>query len=258
MKKSCFIECYSGAAGDMLIAGFLGALNDKDYFINELSKLSIKNEFEIEIKPTVKKGIASTNINVIIKEHDHCHSHEHKHHHHRGLNEITEIINNSDISTEAKELAIKIFINLGEAEAKVHGTTLDKVHFHEVGAIDSIVDIVGFAILFTKLKIEEVTVSNINVGSGLIKCEHGFIPVPAPATLELIKLFKMPVSSIVNIKGETLTPTGAAILGTIATVFNNIPNYDEIQTISYGAGTKDFEEISNTLRVTVGVEKKNT
>jgi uncharacterized protein (TIGR00299 family) protein len=258
MKKSCFIECYSGAAGDMLIAAFLEALNDNQYFINELNKLSIKNEFEIEIKPIIKKGISSTSFNVIIKKHCH-HNHgttQKSEHHHRGLKEITEIINTSDISDSTKNLALDIFNNLAEAEAKLHGTTTDKVHFHEVGAIDSIVDIVGFAILFTKLNIQSVTLGTVNPGCGIVKCEHGFVPVPAPATLELIKKFKIPLSSQIKIEAETLTPTGAAILGTISTNFNNIPNFKEIHSISYGAGTKDFEEISNTLRITIGYEKK--
>lgn len=247
MSKTCYIDCYAGAAGDMLIGAILGAIEDKEAFIKELNKLSIKNEFDIKITDIVKKGIASIKFDVILKEtHDH---------HHRGLLHIQEIINNSDISTKAKELSLQIFQNLAEAEAKVHGTCIDKVHFHEVGAIDSIVDIVGFSVLFTMFEIDEVIVSPVNLGSGIIECAHGYIPIPAPATAELIKKFNIPNTTKIEIKSETLTPTGAAILGTVVTKFGTIPEFDNIESISYGAGTKDFDNVSNTVRVIIGKKK---
>ena len=248
MKRICYFECFAGASGDMLLGALLGAGIDQDWFISEIKKLkSIKDTFEIEIRNVVKKGIAATDVDIKLTHHEH---------HHRGLHDIIDIINSSEIDNKAKELAIKIFTNLGRAEAKVHGTDIDKIHFHEVGAIDSIVDIVGFSILFSRLDVDEVIVSPVNTGSGHVKCAHGIMPVPAPATLEIISSAGWPVDTSINVNTELLTPTGAAILTTIKTEFASFPSFSKINTVSYGAGKKEVPQLANVVRFTIGESAK--
>ncbi|OGH97262.1 MAG: TIGR00299 family protein [Candidatus Melainabacteria bacterium GWF2_32_7] len=244
MKRTCYFECLAGASGDMLLGALLGAGVDQDWFIGELKKLKdIADSFEIKISNVVKKGIAATDVEVELI---------HNEHHHRGLNDIVKIINSSEIDEKAKDLAIKIFTNLGKAEAKVHGTDINKIHFHEVGAIDSIVDIVGFSILFSLLNIDKVVVSPVNTGSGYVKCAHGVMPVPAPATLEIITSKEWPVDNSIKVETELLTPTGAAILTTIKTEFGSFPSFSKINTISYGAGKKEVPQLANVVRFTLG------
>jgi len=244
MKKVCYFECFSGASGDMLLASLLDTGIDQEWFKNELKKIEdIKDAFNINISKTLKKGINSTDVNICLIHHEH---------HHRGLNDIISIIHSSSINKSAKELAIKIFTNLARSEAKVHNCDINKIHFHEVGAIDAIVDIVGFSILFVELEIDTVMVSPVNVGSGIVKCAHGIMPVPAPATLELISSSNWPVYTPVKIESELLTPTGAAILSTIHDKFGNFPNFTRIKSVSYGAGKKNLDEIANVIRLTIG------
>lgn len=252
MKKVCYFECFAGASGDMLLGALLDTGVDADWFLQELDKLTeIKNRFEVKISRILKKGISATNVDVIA-------GHEH---HHRGLREITDIINSSQIDNKAKLLALKIFTNLAIAEAKVHDTDINKIHFHEVGAIDSIVDIVGFSILFTKLDINKVIVSPVNTGTGFVKCAHGTLPVPAPATLEIINSAKWPVNNSTVIESEALTPTGAAILTTIKDEYGQFPSFNSVESIAYGSGNKDFSAIANVIRLTIGTiqedENKN-
>ncbi|OGI20339.1 MAG: TIGR00299 family protein [Candidatus Melainabacteria bacterium RIFOXYA12_FULL_32_12] len=244
MKRTCYFECLAGASGDMLLGALLGAGVDQDWFIGELKKLKdIADSFEIKISNVVKKGIAATDVEVELIHHEH---------HHRGLNDIVKIINSSEIDEKAKDLAIKIFTNLGKAETKVHGTDINKIHFHEVGAIDSIVDIVGFSILFSRLNIDKVVVGPVNTGSGYVKCAHGVMPVPAPATLEIITSKEWPVDNSIRVETELLTPTGAAILTTIKTEFGSFPSFSKINTISYGAGKKEVPQLANVVRFTLG------
>lgn len=203
----------------------------------ELEKLPIKG-FQVSVQKVNKRGIEALKADVLVNEEDAPH---------RGLAAITNIINESTLGVRIKELAIKIFTKLGEAEAKIHGTTVDKIHFHEVGAIDAIVDIVGTAILTDRLQIDEIYASSIHTGSGFLTCQHGMMPIPAPATLELLK--GVPIYST-EIKGELTTPTGAAILSTLAKEFGRIPLM-KIDRIGYGAGTKELA-IPNVLRVFLG------
>lgn len=189
-----------------------------------------------------------------INSHNHaCHDHHHHghSHHHRSFKDIREIIKNSTISERAKDYAIKIFTKLAQAEGKIHGKPADQVHFHEVGAVDSIVDIVGTSILIDMLDVDAVTASPVPLGSGMVKCQHGLIPVPAPATLELLK--GIPVYSN-KVKSEIVTPTGAAILAALSDEFCDFPPM-VINQIGYGMGKKDFE-IPNCLRVCVGELRK--
>lgn len=183
------------------------------------------------------------------EHHDHHHHDEHDHHHdhhHRGLNEITEIINSADITANAKKIAFKTFDVLAEAEAKVHGVEKTQVHFHEVGAIDSIIDIVGIAVCIDNLKIDSFSCSKIYEGQGHVFCQHGRVPVPAPATLELAKKHGL-MLKITEVQGELVTPTGAALLCALKPKFGEFPS-GNLLGVGVGAGTKDFEH-ANILRL---------
>ena len=190
-------------------------------------------------------------------EHSHSHSHDHGHQHehglkhthsHRGLKEIRQIIHAADISQSAKDRAIKIFEALGAAEAKIHNTDIEDIHFHEVGAIDAIVDIVCASVGAEALCVDEWVCSPLNVGGGTVVCAHGAFPIPAPATLELLK--HAPVYSG-DIQKELVTPTGAAIVGVLASRFSHFPAMKTVKT-GYGAGTRDFKNSPNVLRISVG------
>ncbi len=203
-------------------------------------------------------------------DHEHAHTHDHHHidslkseskenesgitlvheHHHRTYKDIITLIEDSALNENVKNLAKAIFLNIGLAEAKIHDKNLDEVHFHEVGAIDSIIDIVGIAICIDALKVDEIISSSVHVGTGFVKSQHGVIPVPAPATLEILK--GVPVYSR-GIRSELVTPTGAAIIKTIVNDFSTLPEMT-INKIGYGHGTKDLE-ITNTLRVILGEKK---
>jgi len=194
-------------------------------------------------------------------QHDENHSHEHNHshkennnheHHHRNLNDIENIINLSDLNDNVKRLSLHMFMKVAEAEAKVHGKTLYEVHFHEVGAIDSIVDMVGAAICIDYLKVDKIMASPVQVGGGFVKCAHGLMPVPAPATVEILK--NIPINTGI-VPFETTTPTGAAILAANVQEFTPKINFS-IKKIAYGIGHRDLE-IPNVLRVYLGEEQKN-
>lgn len=175
----------------------------------------------------------------------HKHSHQDSHHHeHRNYRDIESLINSSELSDEVKKLSLNIFMRVAVAEAKVHGKAIEEVHFHEVGATDSIVDIVGAAICATYLKIDKIMCSSVELGSGFVRCAHGLIPVPAPATVEILK--GIPVKAGVVPK-ETTTPTGAAILAELVDEFTDKKNFI-IEKIGYGVGHRDTE-IPNVLRV---------
>jgi len=180
--------------------------------------------------------------------HEHEHAHSHSHEHGRGLNEIRGIIRKAAISDGAKTLALAIFEALGVAEAKIHDTTIEKVHFHEVGAVDAMVDIVCAAVGIDSLKLDEIVCSPLNVGGGTVKCAHGTLPVPAPATLELLK--DAPLYSS-GIQFELVTPTGAAIVKTLVKRFAPFPAM-KMEKTGYGAGTRDFVGHANVMRLTIG------
>ena len=180
--------------------------------------------------------------------HEHEHAHSHSHEHGRGLDEIRGIIRKAAISDGAKTLAVAVFEALGVAEAKIHDTTVEQVHFHEVGAVDAMVDIVCAAVGIDSLKLDEIVCSPLNVGGGTVKCAHGTLPVPAPATLELLK--DAPVYSS-GIQFELVTPTGAAIVKTLAKRFAPFPAM-KMEKTGYGAGTRDFVGCANVMRLTIG------
>jgi hypothetical protein len=263
MDNILYFDINSGISGDMTIAALLDLGLDQAKFLAELDKLQLSG-YKIEIKKVQKNGITASDFKVILAnprhpdqlehhehehhehehhEHEH-HEHEHHEHEHRNFNDIKELIMASELSQQVKELSLEIFSYVAAAEAKVHNKSIAEVHFHEVGAVDSIIDIVGTAILIEMLEPDHIYASPISLGTGFIKAAHGIIPVPAPATIEILQ--KVPVYST-GVHGELVTPTGAAIIKTLAEKFIDLPEL-EIEKIAYGAGKRDYE-ITNLLRV---------
>ncbi|PJI06529.1 MULTISPECIES: nickel pincer cofactor biosynthesis protein LarC [Clostridium] len=255
--KVLYYDCFCGISGDMNLAALIDIGVPKEYLIEELSKLNLNSEYGIKIESSMKLGITGTRVDVTLKnnvhEHDHEEHHHHSHeHHHRNLKNIEEIINSSDLSDKVKKISLDIFMKVAEAEAKVHGKDLYEVHFHEVGAIDSIVDIVGAAICLDYLKVDKIIASPVQVGGGFVNCAHGIMPVPAPATAEILKNIPMNTGIV---QFETTTPTGAAILAANAKEFTKNIDF-KVQKIAYGIGHIDLE-IPNVLRVYLGEKESN-
>lgn len=247
-ERILYFDCLSGISGDMTLATLLDLGVEYDYLLDELKKLNVDG-FDIEVRKDLKNGISGTNVFVHL-DNNHDHDHDHDHHSHRNLYDIEKIINDSKLNENVKNLSIKIFKEVALAEAKIHGKDLYDVHFHEVGAIDSIVDIVGAAICIDKLNVDKIYSSPIHIGTGHVKCAHGNIPIPAPATLEILKGIKIYSKGI---DSELVTPTGAAIIKTIADDFLPIPEM-YIEDIGYGIGKKDLN-ITNVLRTFIGKKK---
>ncbi|WP_321405185.1 nickel pincer cofactor biosynthesis protein LarC [Maridesulfovibrio sp.] len=245
-----YYDCFSGISGDMNLAAMIDLGVDPEFLQAELSKLRLDDEFSLKISQDSRKGIFGTRVDVELSHHHHHdhdhhgHTHGHHHHEHRNLRDIEKIINNSNLSDQVKSTSLAIFKRVAEAEAKIHGRTVYEVHFHEVGATDSIVDIVGAAICFHQLEIDQVWCSSIELGGGFINCAHGMMPVPAPATSEI--LAGLP-STQGAVQKETTTPTGAAILAELVDNFSDSPHM-VVQKTSYGIGHRD-NEIPNVLRV---------
>lgn len=286
--KILYLDCFSGISGDMTMGALLDAGGDAEALKRDLAKLGLGDAFHLHIHKALKNGVMCTHVDVATDhvhgdhdhdhghdhdhdhehshdhghDHDHEHSHDHGHDHdhehdhghehvHRGLHDVLAVIDGSTLEEEVKETARRIFRTLAEAEAKMHGTTVDEVHFHEVGAIDAIVDVVGAAILVHQLKPDRILCSRINVGSGYVQCAHGLFPVPAPAVAEILRgkpWFMGPG------RGELCTPTGAAIAATLSEEFGRMPVF-EVDAIGYGAGQREMETL-NALRVIVGHESK--
>ncbi|MBN2029536.1 nickel pincer cofactor biosynthesis protein LarC [bacterium] len=240
--KIGYFDCFSGASGDMI----LGSLIDAGFSISdlqkELTKLDVSG-YTIRSDRKEKKGIWGTQFQVDVSDH----------HHHRGLKDIVKLIDDSRLPDGIKQKSKMIFENLAGAEAKIHNKPVDEIHFHEVGAVDSIVDIVGAVIGLDFMRIESIVTSKIHVGTGFLNCAHGTLPVPPPATLELLK--EVPVYST-GIEEELVTPTGAAILSTLSKHFGSFPPM-QIEQIGYGLGQKDLP-IPNLLRLCIGkVDEQN-
>lgn len=235
--KIAYFDCFAGAAGDMIVAAMLDAGLDAEFLKAQLGTLSIK-ELNIKLVETKRCGLRALSFSPAAPEQ----------HHHRNLKEITKIITDSRISDQAKRTATAIFDRLAEAEAAVHGKEPNDIHFHEVGALDSIVDIVSAAIGLEALGVEKVYCSTLSVGGGTVKCAHGVLPVPAPATAELIKGAP---STAGPAQVELLTPTAAAILTTVVDEFCALPAM-RIDKIGYGAGSLESEEFPNVLRLILG------
>ena len=237
--RVAYFDCFSGISGDMV----LGALVDLGWPVKELERELDKLDlfdYQIEAEKVAKKGITSTQINIRIKE-------EKKE---RKLKDILSILDKSKLEEEIKERSRAIFIRLANAEAKIHGKNPEEIHFHELGGLDTIIDVVGAVAGMKYLGIEKVYSSSLPLGKGFVKCSHGTLPVPAPATLELLK--GVPVYGS-NIEAELVTPTGAVIISTLAENFGQMPPI-KIDNIGYGAGQRDLP-VPNLLRVSVGVLK---
>lgn len=237
MAKQLYLECFSGISGDMTVGALIDLGIDENLLLEGLKSLNVPG-YIIKIKDTIKQGIKSKKFDVIIDN-------ENENHTHRHLKNIKEIIDSSRISKNAKDMSIKMFSIVAQAEAKVHGKSIEDVHFHEVGAIDSIVDIVAVSICLDLLQIDEVFISSLYEGSGHVKCAHGMMPVPVPAVIAIGNKYGLDFIITEN-KGEMITPTGAAI----AACLNNnrsLPSKFKINKIGVGAGTKDFIQ-ANILR----------
>ncbi len=243
--KIAYFDCFAGASGDMILGALLDAGLTIERLREEIAKLHLSH-YELDVEKVVKKGIGGSQAHVIIDQGHHGH-------HHRHLSHIRDIIENSDLDASVKEKSTAIFVRLAEAEAQVHRSSVESVHFHEVGAMDAIIDVVGGVIGLTSLGIDNVFCSPLHVGSGTIECAHGTLPVPAPATAELVK--GKPVYST-GVAGELLTPTGAAILTTLSSGFGPMPAMT-VEHLGYGAGTAD-PGIPNLLRVSIGEARDDT
>jgi pyridinium-3,5-bisthiocarboxylic acid mononucleotide nickel chelatase len=235
--RRAYFDCFSGISGDMVLGALVDAGADAAHMEAELRRLPV-SRWQMRAERVKRRGIAATKIHVDTQEH----------HTHRGLAEILGMIHAAGFAPRVAERASRIFTRLGEAEAKIHGVSIERIHFHEVGAVDSIVDIVGAAIGFELLGIEEFYFSSLNLGAGRIQAAHGILPVPAPATAELLR--GAPVYSS-GMELELVTPTGAAIAATLASGFGAMPSM-KVGASGYGAGSADPHEQANVLRVVIG------
>jgi uncharacterized protein (TIGR00299 family) protein len=235
--KTLYFDCFAGASGDMILGALVAAGVSPQELKDQLSLLNVPG-YAIEFETVDRSGISATYARVQT-------AHEHAHRH---LSDILKIIYDSRLSAGVKDRAAKIFSRLAEAEARVHNQPIEQVHFHEVGALDAIVDVVGAAICFELLGIERFVSSALHVGSGMVEMAHGRFPVPPPAVTELLR--GAPFYST-DIKGELLTPTGAAIITTVSSEFGALPQLKLEQT-GYGAGTREYEKFPNVLRVLIG------
>jgi pyridinium-3,5-bisthiocarboxylic acid mononucleotide nickel chelatase len=236
-------DCFSGISGDMNLGAMIDLGIEKNYLIDELNKLNLKG-WELQVQKDQRHGINGTKVTVKMTSHEHVH---------RYLSDIEKILNDSALDNKTRELGKKIFFRIANAEATVHGISIDKVHFHEVGAIDSIIDVVGAAICYNALNVDAVHVSTVELGGGFVKCDHGKLPVPAPATAELVRGMSVKKGGV---DFEATTPTGAAILATLGTDFSPFLAM-KIEKTAYGVGQKEHPDVPNLLRVFLGETLEN-
>ncbi len=237
--KIVYFDCFAGISGDMTVGALLDLGVPLAVLQEQLSGLSIpRSSYSLRMDKTDRKGIRASKFTVHLEEHQP----------HRHYADIAGMIEKSSLAEGVKEKAQRIFFRLAEAEAKVHGVEIGHVHFHEVGAVDSIVDIVGTAVCLDYLNIGEIHVSALPLGSGYVETAHGRLPVPAPATAELLR--GIPVHGALG-EGERVTPTGAAIVAVLGDSFGVAPSMT-IQATGYGAGSRDFPDVPNILRVVMG------
>ena len=238
MPNALLYECFSGIAGDMHLAAMLDIGLPQDHLFSELEKLNLVGEFDIRVEQAKKQGISGTRVNVELTNTSP---------HSRHLSEIIEIIGSSNLASSTSSRAIDMFERLGAAEAKVHDIPIESVHFHEVGAIDAIVDICSAAIALEWLDVSEVYCAEVELGSGLVKCAHGLLPVPAPATGLLLQ--NCPTTRG-NVEGEATTPTGATILSHAVNKWEH-PQQFSVNQSAYGIGHADFKR-PNVVRLSLG------
>jgi uncharacterized protein (TIGR00299 family) protein len=285
--RIAYLDCFSGISGDMFLGALIDAGVPAKIFEDAVAALAIGAR--LEISRVNRSGISAAKVDVIVEgekdsprdasaevsgrtgmsdphghshshkqghqpDHEHENRHKHEHQHGRGLAEIREIIGRAALSESAKSTALSIFEKLGTAEAKIHNVPIEEIHFHEVGAVDALVDIVCAAVGAEALAVDEFVCSPLNVGGGTVNCAHGTFPVPAPATVELLQ--GAPVYST-GLQAELVTPTGAAIVATLAKRYATFPEM-KIEKTGHGAGTRDFRAHANVLRITVGQTTSQT
>ena len=269
MGKTLYLECYSGISGDMTVAALLDLGADQTVLDNVLKSLPVSG-FQTKVSRVVKSGIDACDFDVVLDkehenhdhdmeylhghhheasehhhDHDHAHSHAaesahgHHHHEHRGMKEITHIIEHGAMTENAKKIALRIFGILAEAESKAHNVPADQVHFHEVGAVDSIVDIVSVAVCLDNLNITDVIVPVLCEGRGTVRCQHGILPIPVPAVANVVSANHLHLK-MTEVEGELVTPTGAAIVAAVKTK-DKLPKSFEIQKVGIGAGKRQYE-----------------
>ena len=255
MNKTLYFECSSGISGDMAVASMIDLGIDQEGLLRTLRSIPVKG-FDIRISRVNKSGIDVCDFDVILDEdnhdhdmeylygdhhhhhHEHHDGHHHGHHHHhehRGLSDVLDIISRTDMTEGARNIAVRIFEIIAEAEAQAHATTVDKVHFHEVGALDSIADIIALAHCIDEISPDNVCFSELYEGTGTVRCQHGVIPVPAPATLAIVTKYGLPLR-ISESKGEYVTPTGAAFVA--ATRNSDVPESIIVKKVGMGAGKR--------------------
>ncbi|WP_054252929.1 nickel pincer cofactor biosynthesis protein LarC [Neofamilia massiliensis] len=267
--KTLYLDLNMGASGDMLMGALYELIEDQAGFLEKINSLKDLGVV-VKARPDIKAGIAGTKMDVLIHgheeesidvdirthhhhdhdhnhDHDHDHDHLHGHHHHSTLGSVSEIIRSMDLDEKVKADAIGVYEILAQAEAQAHNMPVDQVHFHEVGSLDAIYDIVGVCLLINSLGLDKILASPIHLGSGFVKCAHGLMPVPAPATANILKGLPVYQGSI---QGELCTPTGAALVKYFVDGFGPMPMM-EIEKIGYGMGTKNFEA-ANAIRALLG------
>lgn len=285
--KTLYIECNMGAAGDMLMGALSELIDDADGFVARMNSLGLPG-VHVEREAASKCGIMGTHMCVTVDgmeeddhfhhdhhdhadEHDHvhadhvhCYDHEHHHihvehhhhgdednvhahHHHAGMHDIEHMINDLDLSDGVKQRAMSVYKLIAEAESHAHGCAVEKIHFHEVGTADAVADVVGVCELIEHIAPDRIIVSPVNLGSGMVRCAHGLLPVPAPATAYILRGAPVYGSAI---RGELCTPTGAALLTSLADSFGPLPLM-RVERIGYGMGTRDFKA-ANCVRVYLG------
>lgn len=266
--RTIYLDCSMGAAGDMLMAALLELLPEKDTFLQKMQSLGLPG-LEISAETSVKCGITGTHMRVLIHgeeeghPHEHAaeahahshadapeaaHAHVHVHpHHHTDLNELTHRISHLNVSEAVRSDILAVYQSIADAESRVHGVPVEQIHFHEVGSLDALADVTGVCLLMELLAPEQVLASPVHVGSGQVRCAHGILPVPAPATALLLEGIPIYGGSI---RGELCTPTGAALLRRFVTRFGPLPPM-RVEKTGYGMGTKDFEA-ANCVRAMLG------
>src|SRR5947209_6534334 len=235
--RTLYFDCFAGASGDMILGALIGVGVDTRELKEQLSLLNVSG-YEISFDTVDRSGISATRA-LVHTAHEHAHRH---------LSHILKIINGSRLNERVKERASLVFSRLGEAEARIHNVPVERIHFHEVGALDAIIDVVGACIGFELLEVERFVCSDLHVGSGMVEMVHGRFPVPPPAVAELLK--GAPVYSS-DIKGELVTPTGAAIISTVCREYGSLPKM-RIERTGYGAGTREYQNFPNVLRLMLG------
>lgn len=263
--KVIYLDCSMGAAGDMLMAALYELLDDKQAFLDMMRGLGLPG-IEISAEPAVKCGITGTHMKVLVHgseeldalhdhlhEHAHEHSHDYEHHHHTDLHEIEHLLSHLALPQAVRSDALAVYRRIAEAESKVHGSLVDQIHFHEVGTLDALADVVGVCLLMHLLVPDAVYASNVHVGCGQVRCAHGILPVPAPATALLLEGVPIYGGAI---QGELCTPTGAALLTHFVTKFGELPAMRLLKS-GYGMGTKDFPA-ANCVRAMLGAQDAPT